>query len=157
MKTLILFLAVVVITIVIGAIGFIFLKFETFPAIILTVVVLSSICLAILFFAGIRQEKTTLENPLEISTSDAGKIFRVVEIRENCLGLKLWGLTSYYLYEEIDSFLTYYKIGNIPEELQNCGQLFKVESTNKGLVYKRVVFYGNKNKKKPFEVFDLAK
>jgi hypothetical protein len=156
MKTLILFLAVVVITIVIGAIGFIFLKFETFPAIILTVVVLSSICLVILFFAGIRQEKTTLENPLEISTSDAGKMFRVLEIRENCLGLKLWGLTDYGQYEDMDSFLTYYQIGNIPKELQNCGQIFKVESTNKGLVYERVAFYGNKNRPK-FEIFDLAK
>ncbi len=156
MKTLILFLLVVLITIVIGAIGFIFSKFETLAAIFLTIFVLLFGFFLIVYFGSIYEKYTTLKNPLTISLEDAGKMFRVVDIREKCVGLTLWGRTEFGLQEDLTLIPIYYLIENIPKELLNCGQLFKVESTNKGLAYKKVVFYGNKNKQKPFEVFDLV-
>lgn len=99
-------------------------------------------------------ESDSFKDPCNITTEDAGKILKVTHIQGNRIGLVRWGYTEYGI-GKLDRYSIYYVMWDIPVELRNIGDIFKVESTTNGVVFKKIQVNGFEDKsKKPFEILN---
>ncbi len=137
-------------------IGLSFWKLETGTAVGVT-----AVCFIVYFVFlnlgfGLSHERDTFENPRTISEDEAGKMFRVTDILKDRIALVRWGYTDYGL-GDLEHFRTYFYIDDVPKELRNVEEIFKVQLTNAGMTFCKVQVNGFKDKsKKPFEVLSIV-
>ena len=100
-------------------------------------------------------EKKSFETPYTISENNAGRMFRVVNINGDKIGLVEWGYKENHL-GDIQTFKNYYFISGIPKDFQNTNQIFHVQMTkDKGLIFHQIKFNGHKDiNKRPFELLE---
>jgi len=135
-------------------VGIVILSFrnlDNYWAFDISIVCFPVYCTVLFFYIGITNEKESFKNPFNISINDNKRIVRVSVVYNDKLGLVSYGYKNLGI-GDLQSFNEYYHISDIPLELREVDKIFKIESTEEGFVFRKIVTKELLNKTSKLEV-----